>query len=133
VSLAALASFATERTWKGGGDTAAWNDGSNWVGGTAPGLNDVAVIPAGADAIACNADYTYMNAAATKFAGIRIEAGGAMSVSNMTASVTHSVPLSGAGTFRGVNTKNNGNYSIPIRQRSFRVSVLRSSGRCGTS
>lgn len=32
-------------TWKGGGDTPRWSDGSNWVGGEAPGEKDIAVIP----------------------------------------------------------------------------------------
>lgn len=106
--------LANARLWKGGGDTAAWSDGSNWVGGVAPGLGDIAVVPAGADATACNADYTYMNADATKLAGIRIETNAWMTVSNLNASVTHSVPLSGPGGWRHIKTKGDGNYSVTM-------------------
>ncbi|MBR2982344.1 MAG: hypothetical protein IKC80_03850 [Kiritimatiellae bacterium] len=104
---------AAEVVWKGGGETAAWSDGSNWEGGTAPGLGDIAVLPAGSDVIAGNADYAYMSAAETKLAGIRIEEGAWMSISNLTANVTHDIALSGSGGFRCI--KASGNYSLTMK------------------
>lgn len=104
----------SEINWTGKGETAAWSDGGNWEGGVAPGLGDIAVIPEGADVTACNADYTYMNADATKLAGIRIETNAWMTVSNLSANVTHSVPLSGPGGWRHIKTKSGGNYNVKM-------------------
>ncbi|MBO7206282.1 MAG: hypothetical protein J6W10_01570, partial [Kiritimatiellae bacterium] len=108
-----LSLCAAEITWKGGGETEAWSDGSNWEGGVAPGLCDIAVLPAGSDVITGNADYTYMRAEATRLAGIRIEEGAWMSVSNLTANATHDIPLSGSGGFRCI--KASGNYSLTMK------------------
>ena len=83
-------------TWKGGGDTAAWSDGSNWEGGVAPVSGDTAVIPAGKTATWSQTDKTFMNALAG------IELNGDMEVSNMTVATTLTVPLSGNGVFRGL-------------------------------
>ena len=83
-------------TWKGDGDTAAWSDGSNWEGGTAPGSEDTAVIPEGKMATWTQNDADFMNSIAG------IELNGEMEVSNMTAATTLTVPLSGNGVFRGL-------------------------------
>ena len=82
--------------WTGDGDTTAWSDGGNWEGGTAPGAGDTAVIPAGATAIWSQTDASFMNALAG------IELNGDMEVSGMTAATTLTVPISGAGVFRGL-------------------------------
>lgn len=95
--VSASPAFAAEVVWKGGGETAAWSDGSNWVGGTAPGLGDTAVIPAGKSAVWSQTDAARMNT----FAGITLD--GEMEVSGMTASTTLTVPLSGDGVFRGLD------------------------------
>jgi hypothetical protein len=115
-----LSLCAEEITWKGGGETEAWSDGSNWEGGVAPGLGDIAVLPAGADVITGNADYTYMRAEATRLAGIRIEEGAWMSVSNLTANATHDIPLSGSGGFRCINAKviNDKFYSLTMKSNN---------------
>ena len=83
-------------TWTGEGDTAAWSDGGNWEGGTAPGSGDTAIIPEGITAKWSQTDKSFMNALAG------IELNGDMEVSNMTAATTLTVPLSGSGVFRGL-------------------------------
>ena len=93
---ATFASGAARINWTGGGDTSAWSDGGNWEGGTAPGSQDMAVIPAGRIAKWSQTDASFMNALAG------IELGGEMEVSNMTAATTLTVPISGAGVFRGL-------------------------------
>ena len=97
VSSLALPSGAVDVRWTGGGDTAAWSDGGNWDGGIAPGEGDTAVIPQGKTAIWAQTDAAFMNALAG------IELNGEMEVSGMTAATTLTVPLSGAGVFRGLN------------------------------
>ena len=92
-----MPAFAAERTWKGGGDTAAWSDGTNWEGGAAPSSGDSAVIPEGKTAIWSQTDASFMNALAG------IELNGDMEVSSMSAATTLTVPLSGGGVFRGLN------------------------------
>ena len=114
VCLAFSVFAGSEITWTGEGETAAWSDGGNWEGGSAPGLGDIAVIPEGADVTACDGDYIYMNADATKLAGIRIETNAWMTVSNLSASVTHSVPLSGPGGWRHIKTNGSGNYTVKM-------------------
>ena len=93
----ALTLSAAEVVWKGGGETAAWSDGSNWEGGTAPKEGDTAVIPQGKVALWTQSDAGFINA----LAGIKLN--GEMEVSGMTAATTLTVPLSGNGIFRGLN------------------------------
>lgn len=82
--------------WTGDGDTTAWSDGGNWEGGTAPGSEDTAVIPEGVTATWTQSDASFMNS----IAGIVLN--GDMEVSGMTAATTLTVPISGAGVFRGL-------------------------------
>ena len=82
--------------WTGEGDTPAWSDGGNWKGGTAPGSEDTAVIPAGSTATWTQSDASFMNS----IAGIVLN--GDMEVSGMTAATTLTVPISGTGVFRGL-------------------------------
>ena len=94
--IATFASGAARINWTGEGATTAWSDGGNWEGGNAPGSEDTAVIPAGEIAKWSQTDASFMNALAG------IELGGEMEVSNMTAATTLTVPISGAGVFRGL-------------------------------
>ena len=104
---AGLSLGAAEITWTGEGETPAWSDGGNWEGGVAPSTNDVAVIPADTTMIGNDVDFNYANATATKWASSRFESATAVLVaSNMSASVTHTVPLVGAGEFRAVESDN---------------------------
>ena len=83
-------------TWKGGGDTEAWDDGSNWEGGVAPGCNCVR-IPNNCTAIVRQPDTAYVS----KFGTILLDGADAtLSFSNLTAAVTFNVPIKGTGHFR---------------------------------
>ena len=57
---AAAALAAAEITWKGGGDTSAWSDGTNWEGGVAPSEGDTVVIPDGKIAYMSSSDITWV-------------------------------------------------------------------------
>ena len=91
-----MPAFAAERTWKGGGDTVAWSDGTNWEGGAAPSSGDSAVIPEGKTAVWSQTDASFMNA----LSGIKLF--GDMEVVGMTAATELTVPISGNGIFRGL-------------------------------
>ena len=91
-----MPAFAAERTWKGGGDTVAWSDGTNWEGGAAPSSGDSAVIPEGKTAVWSQTDASFMNA----LSGIKLF--GDMEVARMTAATELTVPISGNGIFRGL-------------------------------
>lgn len=88
----------SEITWTGKGETDAWSDGGNWEGGVAPVEGDEAVIPQGKTAIWAQTDAAFMNA----LAGIKLN--GEMEVSGMTAATSLTVPLSGNGVFRGLES-----------------------------
>ena len=95
---AGLSLGAAEITWTGEGDTPAWSDGGNWKDGTAPGLGDIAVLPAGATVGATQADVNYMMAAATKLGGIHFSGDDTVLLfTNLTANTTFSVPFTGKG------------------------------------
>lgn len=104
IAVFRLSVFAAEITWKGGGDTAAWSDGTNWEGDTAPAKGDVAVLPEGATVGATMADVTWMHAADTKLGGIRFAGDDTVLMfTNITASKTITVPFTGKGEFRLLN------------------------------
>ena len=102
--IATFASGAARINWTGEGATAAWSDGGNWEGGTAPGLGDIAVLPAGATVGATEADVVYMHAAATKLGGIHFSGDDTvLLITNLTASKTFTVPFTGKGECRFLN------------------------------
>lgn len=127
-SLVAGCVFAgSEIVWKGGGSTAAWSDGTNWQGGVAPGLGDVAVLPDATTVTAGPTDLTYMEAAATKLAGIRLMGDGTRFVlSGLTKAATFDVPLSGKGEFQHRDSKKTGGYYLTLAgdNREFAGSFL---------
>lgn len=100
--------LASEIVWKGGDGMPDWNDDATWEGGKRPLAGDMAVIPDGAEALAGNVDYAYINT----LAGIRIEKGGTLTITNLSGSIEHRVPLSGEGLFRGVCTKDDIDASV---------------------
>lgn len=105
-------------TWKGGGDTPRWNDGTNWEGGVPPWTGDTVVIPNGKTAWASHfagssGDLDVLKA----IDGIYLD--GLDAVFELDAendSVTEtgcfpfSTPLSGNGHFVFKNTVNNDRY-----------------------
>ena len=91
-------------TWTGEGDTTAWSDGGNWEGGAAPGLGDIAVLPAGATVGATQADANYMMATETKLGGIHFSDDDTVLLfTNLTANTVFSVPFTGKGECRMFN------------------------------
>jgi len=135
VVLTVAAGAGTKITWKGGGATTAWSDGSNWEGGTAPALGDTAVIPSGEMATMTSADITYVSADATKLAGISLAAADSgLSIKNGSA-VSLKVPLSGIGSVEIDNggsaltlAANNANYCGPMTIRKSCVNTDYSHG-----
>ena len=97
VMLVPSLASATKIIWKGGGETSAWSDGSNWESGIAPGSGDSAVVPSGVTAKWIQTDAMFLNT----LAGIELI--GDMEVSGMTEATELTVPLSGPGVFRGLN------------------------------
>ena len=104
VAVFKLPVLAAEIIWKGGGDTAAWSDGTNWEGGTAPAKGDIAVLPEGATVGATMADVTWMHATDTKLGGIHFVGDDTVLMfTNITANKTITVPFTGKGEFRLLN------------------------------
>ena len=119
IVLSGVATFAGEITWRGGGSTSAWSDGSNWDGGNAPGANDTAVIPSGKHAYMSSADVE--TASAAPLAGISLAAADSELFITNNSAVTLSVPLSGVGQLKISNemktltlAADNGNLSGPV-------------------
>ena len=99
LGMMVLAAEAADVTWKGGGNTSAWSDGSNWDGGSAPGLGDIAVLPSGAIVRATIDDIDY--AEATKLGGIHFSGDDTvLVVANVAEARTFDIPFSGVGEFR---------------------------------
>lgn len=95
-----------EVEWTGGGETSSWRTGTNWKGGTPPAEGDIAVIPAGVEAVAaCKDDVDFMNT----LSKVELSGPGAvLCVSNLEAAVSMTVRLAGDGTFVHRDQKNNG-------------------------
>ena len=83
------------KTWKGGGSTTAWSDGSNWEGGVAPAEGDSVIIPAGKTATAQSGDLTLLNS----FSGVEIKSGGGLLLTEMIKDFSFEPPLTGGGSF----------------------------------
>lgn len=99
-------------TWKGGGDTPRWSDGSNWEGGVAPEKGDIAVIPEDTTAYASHysderGDLTLIKS----LAGISLAGTNAVFLLDDqlddNGSFDFAVPLSGNGVFIFTNTVQN--------------------------
>lgn len=117
-------------TWKGGGDTPRWSDGSNWVGGEAPGEKDIAVIPE--DTTAWASHHTEANGGdltlITSLAAIDLVA--TNSVFEMdsqndnelkTGTYTFSTPVMGVGVCKFSNGVNNDRHvSLKVDNSAFR-------------
>ena len=94
------AALAVEIAWKGGGDTSAWSDGTNWEGGAAPAPGDTAVIPDGKSAYLSSADLSWI---AGRLSLISLPGcDSALWITNGAAS-TMSVPVAGSGKFNVAN------------------------------
>ena len=104
---------AGEVDWTGGGDTAAWSDAGNW-GGTLPTSEDVAVIRGVVPAVM--ADIATMNG----FAGLKIDGeNSVVDLSGMTSKTTMTVPLSGDGMLRVMNSSNSADLILNNDNSSF--------------
>ena len=99
-------------TWKGGGDTPRWSDGSNWEGGVAPEKGDIAVIPEDTTAYASHytderGDITFINA----LGGIHLAGTNAVfeldDELDPSGTISLTTPLSGNGQFIFENTVQN--------------------------
>ena len=123
-------------TWKGGGDTPRWSDGSNWVGGVAPEKGDIAVIPEDTTAWASHypassdGDMTLINS----LSGIRLAGTNAVlevdaenDGTTGTGIFNITVPLSGNGRFVVQNTVNNDRYVTMTADNSAFTGVFVSS------
>ena len=127
VLTAACAVAETEVVWKGGGTTAAWSNGTNWENNTPPAAGDVAVLPDGMTVRVGPTDVAYIEAAATKPAGIRMMGDGTRFViANLTAATTFDVPLIGRGEFQHRDSTKNGGYLLDLAgdNREFAGSFL---------
>ncbi len=96
----ALGAEATEITWKGGGATSAWSDGTNWKDGAAPDTGDIAVITNGATAYMSSADITYANGRLSK---IKLPGADSTLWITNTTEIAMSVPVEGIGKFNVAN------------------------------
>ena len=96
-----LTAIAAEISWKGGGGTSVWSDGTNWQGGTSPSAGDTAVIPDGKTAYMSSVDITW---AADRLSLIKLPGiDSTLYITNNTASVM-TVPVEGIGKY---NVSNN--------------------------
>ena len=130
----ALAANAADRTWKGGGDTPAWSDATNWEDGVAPEAGDTAVIPDGKTAYMSSGDITW---ATNHVALISLPGGGStLYITNHLASILKT-PVSGVGKFNVANNSvqltigvDNPDFTGPFYFTNSQIRTDYSHGKC---
>lgn len=130
----ALGAEAAERTWKGGGVTSAWSDGTNWEGNTAPDSGDIAVITNGATAYMSSDDITYVNGRLSK---IKLPGGNSTLWITNTTEIAMSVPVEGIGKYNVANNckwltigVNNPDFTGPFYFTNSNIRTDYSHGQC---